>query len=174
MIISLSAQLRHCRHCRTSNSLFQMADIVKAEEILPDSRRSSQMWHAAFKKPGADTPGKRDDLDYDIGNLEATDNHQVNMDVGLIPIGLTCRSSVPIRRHISFVSHATTHSFWSITCSSCQRRTRTLDRLWLLSSHFIVGHTSGSQDTCSSREADSKEGGDEVGALCSDEGNQEA
>ena len=36
----------------------------------------------AFKKPTADTPGKRDDLDYDIGNLEATDNHQVNMEVG--------------------------------------------------------------------------------------------
>ena len=88
-----------------------MADIVKAEEILPDSRPSNQILHAAFKKPGADTPGKRDDLDYDVGNMEATDNHQVNMEVGLIPIGLTCRSSMPIRRHISFASRETTHSF---------------------------------------------------------------
>ena len=40
----------------------------------------------AFKKPTADTPGKRDDLDYDIGNLEATDNHQVNMEVGEVMV----------------------------------------------------------------------------------------
>ena len=84
-----SPKLRHCRNCRTSNSLFQMADIVKAEEILPDSKREHRMWHSAFKKPGADTPGKRDDLDYDIGNMEATDNHQVNMEVGLILISQT-------------------------------------------------------------------------------------
>ena len=34
-----------------------------------------------FKKPTADTPDKHDDLDYDLGNMEATDNHQVNMEV---------------------------------------------------------------------------------------------
>ena len=40
----------------------------------------------AFKKPGADIPGKRDDLDYDVGNLEATDNHQVDMEVGSLEV----------------------------------------------------------------------------------------
>ena len=59
-----------------------MSDIIKAEEILPDSTVRVFVSGIAFKKPGADTPGKRDDLDYDIGNMEATDNHQVNMEVG--------------------------------------------------------------------------------------------
>ena len=60
-----------------------MSDVLKAEELLPDSIELHwEFYILAFKKPTADTPGKRDDLDYDIGNLEATDNHQVNMEVG--------------------------------------------------------------------------------------------
>ena len=60
-----------------------MSDVLKAEELLPDSIEICRAFYIlAFKKPTADTPGKRDDLDYDIGNLEATDNHQVNMEVG--------------------------------------------------------------------------------------------
>ena len=59
-----------------------MSAILKAEDILPESRSSIISYHLAFRKPGADIPGKRDDLDYDVGNMEATDNHQVNMEVG--------------------------------------------------------------------------------------------
>ena len=91
-----------------------MSEIIKAEEILPDSTVSNMSIHwIAFKKPGADTPGKRDDLDYDIGNMEATDNHQVNMEVGRASWAkwLIGRSLKRIKKLIFFELHGITHSF---------------------------------------------------------------
>ena len=91
-----------------------MASVLKAEEILPESTHCSlQKLRIAFRKPGADTPGRFDDLDYDIGNMEATDNHQVNMEVGRARGGssLMRRNSRRTRKPICSVSRETTPSF---------------------------------------------------------------
>ena len=104
-----------------------MSDVIKAEEILPDSTICGVcVYWIAFKKPGADTPGKRDDLDYDIGNMEATDNHQVNMEVRIVSQTkwLICRSLKLTKRLIFFELPEITHSFLSIICLNCLQKTR--------------------------------------------------
>ena len=91
-----------------------MATVLKAEEILPDSTRSCEsVLRIAFRKPGADTPGRFDDLDYDLGNLEATDNHQVNLEVGFVSAreSLIRSCSTKTRRTICSTSQEITHSF---------------------------------------------------------------
>ena len=107
-------------------------------QTLSRLRRFSQtvplecLYHGiAFKKPGADTPGKRDDLDYDIGNMEATDNHQVNMEVGwfLRRIGSCVRSLKLIKRLIFFVLLEIIHSFLLTTCLNFLQRIQ----MWVLS-----------------------------------------
>ena len=98
----------------TQNISFAMASVLKAEEILPDSIHSNALQlHIAFRKPGADAPGRFDDLDYDLGNLEATDNHQVNLEVFrfLMRHFLIRRSSTQTRRTIFSVSQEITLSF---------------------------------------------------------------
>ena len=106
-----------------------MSDVLKAEELLPDSI----FWDGerdvlAFKKPTADTPGKRDDLDYDIGNLEATDNHQVNMEVGwvLLFISSPRRSLVRTRRRTCSASLVITLSSLSTIFSNFLQKIPTL------------------------------------------------
>lgn len=91
-----------------------MASVLKAEEILPDSTHSNEfLLHIAFRKPGADTPGRFDDLDYDLGNLEATDNHQVNLEVLRFSVRhfLIRRNSMQTRRLIFFASQEIILSF---------------------------------------------------------------
>ena len=96
--------------------LFALLDEHKDEEELKEAIRA----HARELVPNYIT--KKDilssvnyifTLDYDIGNMEATDNHQVNMEVGRARGGssLIRRSSRKTRKPICSASRETTPSF---------------------------------------------------------------